>query len=497
MPEINQFGNPFSGLSQGGGGINPGQATPATPEDNPLGMLNSMLDIQGSKQRNELLKAQTAKAFLEMQQAQQEVQAKNLMGQMFQKRFNPEEGAMDWNGFFSDVLQSPITAKYGADVYAAGRQTEGLEANNAKTILEGKMKQAQFFGKTAAKLQVDYVNKGKNIPVGAVSSAVMNGVAIGLYDKQFGAQLLSAMPPEGPALNNAVKQYGSMAELSEQEYNNTWGKIEMFDQGGAFVPVQTNSGGAQQLGGGVMKTPTPDQMNDLVPVTGPDGVTTTYPRHAVPGAPMVGGTGQPVDGQAPGQAGISGPDPIDMEIRTGEAKDFVTYQKEVLEGAESANSTMAMLDQAESAFKRTKTGAGSSIFKFGAEFLQALGEDDLANEVAGGQLAALQEIKSFQDLIGVKVFKDFTKQPNRDLAQKEFERMVGTTFSIDKDPKAAMNVLNFTKNLMELQVIKAQMLADWRKKGKPPMEFRTWWNAKERAEIAKGEKGILWRGIVK
>src|ERR1700731_2686733 len=302
----------------------------AQAQQNPLGMIGQVLQIQGAQQN---LMAQ-----------QMELKARAAMGPILQQSITPE-GELDINKFLVNGAANPDVAWKMPEITLQMIQRQNMQADTVIKQLEANKVRYGAMGDAAASLvsaaeeaaakKVNLQNGGPGIPGISnkeLASSLSNMVGEnGLIDAKDAAEILTKTAGMTDQQRfDYAKRFATSALGVKDTMDKTYGAIQAHGYGGgtAFVRPNTLAGSTQQVGG-LTNTPSPAEMNapvaGVVPPGQPNsGAPTINPRVAV--APMVTGSGAQVPGSGQGASNVTGLSPQEAELQKERAKTANEYE---------------------------------------------------------------------------------------------------------------------------------------------------------------------------
>lgn len=457
IPAIAQFNNPFQGLGQGGGGVE--QRGVSVPQQvDPL--------ARGMDVYNNLTEADQRKQALEMEKLKYQQQVLKVEGDKranayFMSNFDPESGQINEPKLFADLSSDPLTVSHGMEMYQFVTQNGNMRAETANKILMNQREKSNAMGKQAFSLWQTAQENGENVSRGAASAVISDWVSRGWMTPEEGQHSILNMPSEGPKLNAEVKKIAMQAEQSAQANDAMIGQIQNIDTGNAVVTQRVGTDGVhvQQV---LPKGLSPDQASEMVEVPDGKGGTIQMPRSQAlevykngPGSASPGGA---PDGMQLGRT----PSAAEQEAAKIQVTDDADYKKTTLGQGEAGQMNLGSLSIAERAMKNIKSGGGADWYLFAGKLAEGLGADkDTVNKISNRNLGDSETVQSLNDLLSLQHFRSITGQPNRDLAQKEYERIAATGFSLTNTPEANKRILEFYKGLSKMDVKKSQAMTRW------------------------------------
>lgn len=497
MPTEISNANPFGGLAQGGGGISSVGGSYNPPQTNFLG---AILDARAAEQTAQLRQQEIDMAKAKLLQEQQQMQGDKMMSGFLMKNTDTsgDEPVVNMPGFLTDIASHPLTAGRFDKAYSYALESNKTSSEIMKNRLDAAHTRASALGRTAYGVLEVAGQEGRDVEPGDVAQGLMNEVTLGNLTVGEAQKLTANLPPKGPKLNAAVKQFALEADQEAQSLQRVQGTTnwEKSPDSSGQVLVQTGPGGQRTNVPGTYRADvlTPEQRSQTVDVqtTGDDGSPQTIqmPREeylrrnnmqsVLPGDRQSGVEGQPI-----------APSPSARQAQESAAQvgQNVDYEKDVKAEAKEANFRSSLLRQAKSDLGKTKTGASVPYYKVLAGIAQGMGApNDVLDRIVGGDLAALDRLGGLNTLLAPSNFKAISEQPNRDLGQNEFERMIQSSFSTSNQPGANKFVVNYMLGAQELKLNRAEALDSWKRAGKKVEDFSQAWTKKEKQLI---ERGIL------
>lgn len=491
MVEISNS-NPFGGLAQGGGGINTTGGGYNPPQTNFLG---AVMDMRRQASEDAIRQQQVDLAKAKLLEEQQRLEADKRMGAYASSAFDPDSGEVNMPDFLTHVAGDPLTQPRFTQAYEFALQSGKTSSDIVKNRVSAAADKASGLGRASFSVLEVAAQEGRDPTSADVAAAISNQITLGNLSASEGKKIMMGLPPNGPKLTSALKQFSLEANQSKEALDRTMGVISSRPTADASGTEQVVTGfGNQQeaIPGSQRKDVlTPGQRSEMVDVetTAPDGSKQTIKMTKEEYLKQKGQTGMLPGQQEQGAAPALVPPPSERQQAESAAtvKTNTDFKESVNTEAEQAGVNKGMLRLAKHELKNIRTGGGASYNIMAANVAQALGAPQEAiDAIANGSKSSSEIVSGLNTLLSVRNFKAVTEQANRDLGQMEFQRMIGSGFSIDNSKEANNKIISYMLGAQELRSKRADALQSWTKAGKSVEDFRPAWQKKEREWIQRG-----------
>lgn len=260
--------------------VGPGIYANLHPPGNPLsGAMGALGMISAA--------GQAQNAIVGAQSNAMQFQARQAMGPILQASIGPD-GKLDYNKALIGMASNPATAWMAPDFLNQAVTRQQTQADTALKQMDLAQKQFGAYGNAATSL----LALGPAVTRGDVISKMAELVGSGLLPSEAALKYASTLPPNGQPLYQHLRQLALQAQGAEKSLSTVYGQIQSTQLGNkvqlsaasSFMGTNTPLvGGAMPIGN------TPEQVNKLETVVGPDGQKIPVPRYQV--APMVGAIG--------------------------------------------------------------------------------------------------------------------------------------------------------------------------------------------------------------
>lgn len=490
----------------------------------PLGMYNTgqqpnALQTMGQMQQLQLGNVQ-------LQQAQQQMAAKQAMGPILQQSINPQTGELDYNKAFIGLSSNPATAFLAGDFLSQGIQRKQTQAETALKELElKKNQQGQIFDALKG-----LSAKGNTVTTEDAVEALTDRLNSGVIDrKQYQAALDTVKKyPAGAPLAGFVKQtmLGTMAAKDALEMVH--GSIKTQDLGHAVVLYQHDQANnvvrnlgvfpksmtPEQMAAQVSGAPAPDgsptsesmaqrlQRQGMGGLTGQNPIPQTFgggdpttvgaPAEAPPLAGAGGGLqtpsalqpGQGVGGPsgAPAGASAGAPPPASPQpvvtglspMKEGLQKDNAKYVDGVAGDMEKVGQAMQTLNHMDGLLDKFKAGPGASTRQEAAQFLESIGVPKADVDKLVGAKDGVAAMQVFQN----EALKYATQQLKQAIegsriTNMEFKAVVDTKPNVNMRPEAIKAIIERARIGFKIAQEQTSYMQQWMEAGKDITNFRT------------------------
>jgi len=420
-------------------------APQATPEQNPLGMLNEMGQIQ---QRG-----------LANAQAQQQLRARTAMGPILQAAVGAD-GQIDWAKAVAGMAAHPETAWMAGDVMTQVTQRKLTDAETMLKTIEAGQKQYTAVGNTVTGL----LEKGNNLTQGDLAQGVAGLVATGAITPQVGTEFMkhAAQFGNGAGLFQHLQHIGLAAQGATEAYKNLR-NIQMVQNGGHTQPVIVSNvaGTVTPTGPGMVHSPTWDQYGKPITETDPNSGT----QRQVPQGPAMGmpqpGTTQPQ--QAPG---INSANPVAFTEYQKGSGPVVEYEKTLRQSVAEGQVAVQAIDEMNELMKGLRTGGGAELRARAGQIAQAWGmPQEFINRIVGG--TSKEALGDMQALMKLAV-RQAVQTLSQDMGgNRKTEGEIMLYFdrgspNVDMDPTAIAKIQAFNKELLHQKLKELTMFDRFR-----------------------------------
>jgi hypothetical protein len=164
-----------------------------------------------------------------------------------------------------------------------------------------------------------------------------------------------------------------------------------------------------------------------------------------------------------------------------ESSNLQQYVKDLNESVRSAQTAYQMIKTQQRALEQFTPGPGGKTFQKLATGAKALGAEEAADRLAGGNYAAAQLFDKNSLPLAIMNMRQVTGQQNRDLSTTELKTFWASNADLSTDPVAARNLLSYTEDMAKLKLKEASAFEAWTSpsekypQGRPPEEFQNKW----------------------
>ena len=452
---------------------------------------------------------------VQLQQAQQQMAAKQAMGPILQAAVNPQTGELDYNKAFIGLSSNPATAFLAGDFLSQGIQRKLTQADTALKELEVKKNQQTQIFDALKGLSA----KGNSVTTEDAVEALTDRLNSGVIDrKQYQAALDTIKKyPAGAPLAGFVKQTMLATMATKDAMDMVHGSIEHVDLGDKMALIQKDrANGTVRTLGLMPKSLTPEQQAAQVPgAPAPDGSPTAEsmaqrlqrqgqgglaggnpipqsfgggdPSMNGPGAPQgsdmtgAGGGLQTPSAPQPGQgAGAAVPPPASPVVtglspmKESLQKDNAKYVDGVAGDMEKVGSAMQTLNHMEGLLDKFKAGPGASTRQEAAQFLEAMGAPKADVDKLVGSKDGVAAMQVFQNL-ALKYATQQLKQAieGSRITNMEFKAVVDTKPNVNMRPEAIKAIIEQARMGFKIAQEQTNYMQQWMQAGKDITEFRT------------------------
>lgn len=438
-------------------------------------------------------------------QFEQLYKARNALGPILQSSVeqdpnSPSYGMIDVGKAMASASTNPDAAWLAPDYIkgALANQQTQLE-NNQKQLALG-LDRTKLMSGIFARLQP----LGDNITQQDILDAASDVHATGAVPAQDVASWLKRAGTGGPRSAQFIRTAATENAILNQHFETAFGKVEQALTGNSIQYNRVNAitGQVDKLGGSIPVRMSPAEAASQV--TGP--VTAA-------GAPTLITKGQLAEqsGQAPSETysgGASAENPLPVSGDLGGAKPQFTaaaapvqtalapaalhaetklgeaagdYAKDLNERVHGQQQLMLRLKEMEPLLEKARTGGGSEARGALAKFAQAFNAPEgLVDKIAGGDLAATQELQKFFVQSSTEVLRSLLVGSR--MTNLEFDQFMKNNPNLETDPRAIEKMLNFVTRAYNVDSTEQNELTQFRKRGGDLTQWPNEWNQKLRAE---------------
>lgn len=446
-----------------------GYPTAQTVQQNPLGMIGQVLQIQGAQQA--------------LQNQQMEFKARQAMGPILQQSIDPQTGELDINKFLVHGAANPDVAWKMPEITLQMIQRQNTQADTVIKQLEANKVRYGAMGDAAGSLvsaaeeaaskKVNLQNGGPGIPGISnkeLASSLSNMVGEnGLIDAKDAAEILTKTAGMTDQQRfDYAKRFATSALGVKDTMDKTYGAIQAHGYGGGTAFTRPNAlAGTNPQVGSLTNTPTPAEMNSPTTVVNARGQPSIAPRVAV--APMVTGSGAqvPGSGQSPQPTGLA---PQDQALATERAKTANEYESGLNDANTTGQENLRVLREMQDAMKEFKTGGGMEVRQRLAQLAQGVGmPQKLVDDLAGGNRGAVAEFQKLAVRYATQEMKTNMGQAQK-FTNLDFSTFLKNNPTIDTDPRGLEKMFSFLEKGVWRMGQQQEYYNRW-KQGERPKDF--------------------------
>jgi len=187
----------------------------------------------------------------------------------------------------------------------------------------------------------------------------------------------------------------------------------------------------------------------------------------------------PYNGLVKGTVGLSplnatGPSPQREKYLSESATNFAKYEDGLNARVKEGQDLMMRIEESQNALKNFRAGAGADTYMAAAKVAQAMGFNDLADKMAGGDLSAAQEFSKLAVQQAMEQLKQSMGGAGR-IAQAEFKVFQANNPNIDTDPRASQKIFDFAKRVYNRDRAEQEFLNNFKRN--PGADLSTYNNA--------------------